>query len=93
MCELVPKLLRDEGVEYILSEVFSQDPLEVYFSRQRHKGGGSDHMSAQQFHHKTVSLLQQGEIYRDLKTMNTSSTSSAKKVDCDAPLEKRKRRS
>ena len=50
-------------------------------------------MSTQQFHHNTVSLLQQGEIYRDLKTMNTSSMSSAKKVDCDAPLEKKKRRS
>ena len=39
--ELAPKLLND-GLEYVLSEVFSQDPLEAYFSRQRHRGGSCD---------------------------------------------------
>lgn len=91
-CELGPKLLKTEGVEYLLSEVFSQDPLEAYFSRQRHKGGSSDNPTVQQFHYNTVSLLQQGEIYRDLKTMNVESSSCATRVNCDAPLEKRRKR-
>ena len=34
--ELGPKLLALPGVSYLLSEVFSQDLLERYFSRQRH---------------------------------------------------------
>lgn len=32
--ELGPKLLKLDGVKYFLSEVFSQDPLERYFSRR-----------------------------------------------------------
>ena len=35
--ELGPQLLMVPGVNYLLSEVFSQDPLERYFSRQRHR--------------------------------------------------------
>ena len=56
-CELGPKLLRMDGVQYLLSEVFSQDPLEAYFSRQRHKGGACDNPTVQQFHYNTVSLV------------------------------------
>ena len=91
-CELAPLLLQDYKVKYILSEVFSQDPLEAYFSRQRHKGGSSDNPSVQQFHYNTVSLVQQGDIYRDLKTMNVScSSNNLTQSTCDAPLLKRKK--
>ena len=89
-CELGPKLLSSYGFKYLLSEVFSQDPLEAYFSRQRHKGGACDNPSAQQFFFNTVSLVQQGEVYRDLKTMNVKSTTNS--IDfssCDKPLPKR----
>ena len=88
-CELGPKLL-GSGFEYILSEVFSQDPLEAYFSRQCHKGGSCDNPTVQQFYSNTVALVQQGEIYTDLKTMNVKGTS--KKFDpevIDRPLPKR----
>lgn len=91
-CELGPKLLKMEGVKYLLSEVFSQDPLEAYFSKQRHKGGSCDNPTVQQFHYNTVSLAQQGSIYRDLKTMNVKGRSYASKTDCDAPLVKRKKK-
>ena len=57
LCELGSKLLKMEGVEYLLSEVFSQDPLEVYFSRQRHNGRSNDNPSVLQFHHITLCLL------------------------------------
>ena len=30
--ELTPKLLSEGGCEYVLSDVFNQDPIEIYFS-------------------------------------------------------------
>lgn len=90
-CELGPKLLGTYGFKYLLSEVFSQDPLEAYFSRQRHKGGSCDNPSAQQFFFNTVSLVQQGEVYRDLKTMNVKTATTATDFSsCDKPLPKRR---
>ena len=91
-CELGPKLIKADDVEYLLSEAFSQDPLEAYFSRQRHKGGGCDNPSVQQFYYNTASLVQQREVYHDLKTMNVhvdqnSNINSA----CDTPLPKRRK--
>ena len=91
-CELGPQLLKLGDVKYLLSEVFSQDPLEAYFSRQRQKGGSWDNPTVQQFYYNTVSLAQQGAVYRDLKTMNVQSEFYARKADCDAPLEKRRKR-
>ena len=46
--ELGPLLLKIPGVTYLLSEVFSQDPLERYFSKQRHRGGSNDNPMAYQ---------------------------------------------
>ncbi|PIK40700.1 hypothetical protein BSL78_22455 [Apostichopus japonicus] len=37
---LAKELLQNPSVEYVLSEKFSQDPLEEYFSKQRGCGGG-----------------------------------------------------
>lgn len=54
--ELGPKLLK---VGYILSEVFSQDPLERYFSRQRHRGGHNDNPTAFQVPYSASTLVQQ----------------------------------
>ena len=47
--ELGPKLLQLPGVKYLLSEVFSQDPLERYFSKQRHRGGSKDNPTVDEF--------------------------------------------
>eukprot|EP00111_Clytia_hemisphaerica_P018846 TCONS_00055725-protein len=38
-CEMVPELLRMEGVKYFLSEKLNQDPVEEHFSKHRAKGG------------------------------------------------------
>ncbi len=89
-CELAPKLLQANDVHYLLSETFSQDPLEAYFSRQRHKGGGCDNPGVQQFYYNTASLIQQREVYRDLKTMNVQKTSNIISA-CDVPLPKRRK--
>jgi hypothetical protein len=70
--ELGPKLRKLPGVKYVLSEVFSQDPLECYFSRQRHRGGSNDNPIAHQVPYNAAILVQQRSIamYCDLKTMN-----------------------
>lgn len=90
--ELGPQLLQLEGVEYLLSEVFSQDPLERYFSRQRHRGGSCENPTAHLVQHNAATLVQQKAMYRDLKTMNVQ----AEEIhldDVSEPLPKRPRKS
>ena len=50
--------------------MFSQDPLQRYFSRQRHRGGHNDNPIAYQVPYNASTLVQQRSVYRDLKTMN-----------------------
>ena len=91
--QLAPQLLKLPGVEYLLSEVFSQDPLERYFARQRHKGRSNDNPAAHQVPLNAMTLLQQQAVYKDLKTMNVeaagSNNSSAEALQ---PLRKHTRR-
>lgn len=42
-------LLQQEGVEFILSERFNQDPLESHFGNQRQMRGGNEAPSTYQF--------------------------------------------
>ena len=46
-CELALMLIRNSG-SYLLSEVFSQDPVERYFSKQC-RGGGNENLTVEQF--------------------------------------------
>ena len=68
-CELGPKLIRQSGC-YLLTEVFCQDPLERYFSKQRHRGGGNDNPTVEQFRHNSAILHHRQLIGCELKTMN-----------------------
>ena len=68
--ELGPQLLAYADVEYLLSEVFSQDPLERYFSKQRHRGGSNENPTAAQVPLNGMTIVQQQSIYKDIKTMN-----------------------
>ena len=47
---------------YLLSERFSQDPLEKYFSRQRASGGRCDNPSANSMLNSAQSLRVQGSL-------------------------------
>ena len=38
-----------DGVDFLLSEKFSQDPLEEHFARQRKKGGCNENPTVEQF--------------------------------------------
>lgn len=89
--ELGPKLLRLPGVHYLLSEVFSQDPLERYFSRQRHRGGSNENPSAFQVPYNAATLVQQQSIYRDLKSMNVEAEQPFEECSVLQPLHKRRR--
>ena len=90
--ELAPKLLQLPGADYLLSEVFSQDPLERYFSKQRHRGGSNENSLASQVPFNASTLIQQSAVYKDLKTMNVSSENSNSDKLAE-PLKKRQRRS
>ncbi len=84
-------LLKKPGVKYLLSEVFSQDPLERYFSKQTHRGGGNDNPTVHEF--RTNTMIHQQAIHKDSKTMNVEPTCG--EVDVGAacqPLSKRQRR-
>ena len=54
-------LLQEEGVQYLLSEKFSQDPLEEYFSKQRGICGGNTNPSVQQFQHQALTIQVAGQ--------------------------------
>ena len=49
-------LIHIPEVEYLLSERFNQDPLEMYFSKQRSAGGTSDNPTAEQFGHNMMAF-------------------------------------
>ena len=53
--ELTKQLL-EEGVQYILSERFSQDPLEEYFSKQRARGGPNENPTLEMFNRNFLGL-------------------------------------
>lgn len=91
--ELAPQLLKLPGVKYLLSEVFSQDPLERYFSRQRHRGGSNENPTAYQVPYNAATLVQQQSVYRDLKTMNVEADQQSSKLEVvSQPLRKRARK-
>ncbi len=90
--ELGRQLLQLPNVNYLLSEVFSQDPLERYFSRQCHRGGSNENPTAFQVPYNSSTLVQQRSIYRDLKSMNVHLETG--KLECvSQPLRKRPRNS
>ena len=76
-------------MQYLLSEVFSQDPLERYFSKQRHRGGSCDNPTALQVPYNASTLVQQNSVYRDLKTMNVEPVQDFNLEAISRPLQKR----
>ena len=48
--------MSEEGVSFLLSEKFSQDPLEEYFSRQRARGGADENPTLKMFNRNVLGL-------------------------------------
>uniref|UniRef100_A0A7M5XIK1 Transposable element P transposase-like RNase H C-terminal domain-containing protein n=1 Tax=Clytia hemisphaerica TaxID=252671 RepID=A0A7M5XIK1_9CNID len=58
--DLTNTLLDEEGVSFLLSEKFSQDPLEEHFGRQRRAGGNNENPTYKQFLKQEISLNNMG---------------------------------
>lgn len=83
-------LLGVTGVKFLLSEKFTQDPVESFFGQQRQKGGGSENPTVHQFIYNTSSL----RVQRSTAPIATSNVRVSKHhQDADTPLPKRQRRS
>ena len=59
---LFVKFLVSQGMEYVLTELFNQDPVEVFFGQQRSKGDRCDNPSAKQFLHNTQAIMVQKSL-------------------------------
>lgn len=91
-CELGPNLIKSTGC-YLLSEVFCQDPVERYFSRQRNRGGGNDNPTVEQFQKNANILFQKKQLHWDLKSANVQpGEPSAEASTAMQPLAKRPRK-
>ena len=75
-------------MKYLLSDFFSQDPLERYFSRQCHRGGSNENPTAKQVPLNTMTLVQQQAVCQDLKTMNIEQEVSQSLQTASQPLRK-----
>jgi hypothetical protein len=93
MTELVRYLLKQPGVQYVLSAKLSQDCLESYFGKQRMRGGYCDNPSVASFMYGAQSLRVQGSTAVKPKRGNCKRGRSDENpihVD-ETPLPKRRR--
>ena len=87
-------LLQQDGVKFLLSERFCQDPVEEFFSHQRSRGGHNDNPTVKQFLENTVSLrIQKSAALAPLRANCSRKRPRQERiieVD-DTPLHKRRR--
>lgn len=90
---LTRELLMEPGVEFILSEKFSQDPLEEHFSKQRGMGGRCDNPTVNQFGYNLNTLQVAGAAIKASKRSNVTQSESSPSTSCDStPLPRTKKR-
>ena len=87
-------LLGIDRVKFLLSERFTQDPVESFFGQQRQKGGGSENPTVHQFTCNTSSLRVQRST-APIAASNVRASKHHRDTDVvdDTPLPKRQRRS
>ena len=91
--ELGRYLLKYPGVKFLLSERFTQDPLESFFGHQRQKGGGSNNPNVHQFMYTTSSVRAQKAITPAIRgNVRGSKHSKGHERRYDTPLPKRPRK-
>ena len=84
-------LLQYPGFQFLLSERFTQDPLEAFFCMQRQKGGGSDNPTALQFTYHASSLRIQRSTAPSARSNVRGSKHVREETVDDTPLAKRPR--
>ena len=82
------------GTKFVLTERFTQDPLEEFFGKQRSFGGQNDNPTIMQFVHNTTSLRVQRSIALEPVCGNCRKRYRSKPdvKDASQPLQKRLRR-
>lgn len=66
--ELTRTLLAEGGAKFLLSEKFSQDPLEEHFGTHRRSGGANENPTYYQFQKQEVSLnVMKSDLIHDIK--------------------------
>ena len=91
--ELAKIVLQVDGVEFLLSEKFSQDPLEEHFSRQRRCGGSNENPNLLQFERQEVMInVATGSLTTDLRGNIITSRDGDNINICDKRLPKKQRK-
>ncbi|XP_041476452.1 uncharacterized protein LOC121424753 isoform X2 [Lytechinus variegatus] len=88
---LTKELLVEDGVEYVLSEKFSQDPIEEYFSKQRHAGGSGDNPGIDQVANNMLTFQVAGAAVVASKYGNVTKRLANDDID-QLPLPKKKKK-
>ena len=61
-------MLQEPGVEFVMAEKYSQDPLEQHFSRQRSAGGCNENPTLNQFGRQELALnVMRSEMITELR--------------------------
>ena len=69
------KFLLQEGMEYVLTERFCQDPAEEFFGKQRQLGRRSDNPDISQFGYNIATLLElRGQFHVKVETLEAGRT-------------------
>lgn len=89
--EIARKLLRLEGVRYVLSDKLNQDPIEEFFGKQRGAGGHHDNPTLEQFGHAYVRNIVAGSLVRGPARGNVRSRDATLPTESEEPLQKRKK--
>ena len=79
---IAKELLIIDGVKFLLSEKFTQDPLEEYFGRQRRKGGSSEQPSYFSFQHNDLTLhVVDSDLITDIRGNTRGRDQGQPKID------------
>ena len=90
---LAKEVLDIDGVQFLLSERFSQDPLEEHFGRHRRRGGCNDNPSLVEYGRQEISInVMKSTMMRDIRGNTRGSDRDNAKMDINAPCSMPKRR-
>ena len=79
---LSKELLQIDGVKFLLSEKFSQDPVEEHFGRQRRQGGFNENPNLAEFGRQEIAInVMKSELIRDIKGNTRGADRGASKID------------
>ena len=90
---MAKQLLSEDGVDYVLSDKFNQDPLEEHFGRQRAHGGSNENPSLKECMDNERKLVAKSEMIRVMEG-NTRGRQEEQTIDIndDRLLPKRKKK-